>query len=113
MTALDERLWVDVCRYDDLLPERGACALVDGRQVALFRLWDGTVYALSNHDPLGGAPVLSRGVVGTRGDEPVVVSPLYKQAYALRTGACLDASGVAVDVYDVRVRDGRVEVAAR
>jgi len=30
--------WVDICRVERLSPDRGACALVAGDQVALFRL---------------------------------------------------------------------------
>lgn len=105
--------WTDVCAFGELLPDRGAAALVDGEQVALFRLADGAVDAVGNYDPAGGAYVLSRGIVGSRGDRPVVFSPLYKQAYDLRTGRCLDDPSVAVPVYDVRVRAGRVKVGAR
>ncbi|MQA95512.1 MAG: nitrite reductase small subunit NirD [Streptosporangiales bacterium] len=103
--------WLDVCHHAELEPERGACALVRGQQVALFRTHDGTVHALSNYDPFSGAYVLSRGIVGTRGDTPTVASPMYKQVFDLRTGRCLDDPEVTVPAYPVRVRDGRVEVA--
>jgi nitrite reductase (NADH) small subunit len=102
--------WLTVCRYDQLLPERGVAALVRGRQVALFRTHDGSVYALANDDPFSGACVLSRGIVGTRGDIPTVASPMHKQVFDLRAGSCLDQPDVAVDAFDVRVRDGDVEV---
>ncbi len=108
----------DVCALDALVPERGAAALVDGRQVALFRLADDTVLAVQNHDPFCGANVLSRGIVGTVGDAPTVTSPMHKQVWDLRTGACLDTGGKApvdgsVDLatWAVEVRDGRVLVA--
>ncbi|MGH8869904.1 MAG: nitrite reductase small subunit NirD [Actinomycetes bacterium] len=104
--------WTDVCAYADLLPGRGVCALVGGRQVAVVRTDGGVVHAVSNYDPLGGAYVLSRGLVGTRDGAPTLASPLHKQVYDLRTGACLDDPAVAVPVWAVRVRDGRVEVGA-
>ena len=28
--------WQDVCSVDDLQPDSGVCALVDGQQVAIF-----------------------------------------------------------------------------
>ena len=56
--------------------------------------------------------MLSRGIVGTRGAVPTVASPMHKQVFDLRTGACLDEPGDAVPVYPVRIRDGMVEVAA-
>ncbi|NED99371.1 nitrite reductase small subunit NirD [Phytoactinopolyspora halotolerans] len=102
--------WADVCAYDALLPERGAAALVGGVQVALFRTYDGEIHAVSNRDPFSGAYVLSRGIVGTRGDAPTVASPMHKEVFDLRTGVCFDHPEVAVPVYEVRIRDGRVEV---
>jgi nitrite reductase (NADH) small subunit len=103
--------WMAACRLADLIPERGAAALFGDVQVALFRLHDGEVHAIGNRDPIADACVLSRGIVGTRRGVPVVVSPMHKQAYDLRTGECLDAPGVSVPVYATRVRDGLVDVA--
>jgi nitrite reductase (NADH) small subunit len=87
-------------------------ALVGGEQVAVFRLSDDALHAIGNFDPIGGAFVLSRGLVGSRGDRAVVFSPLYKQAYDLATGHCLDDPASAVPTYPVRVVDGRVHVGA-
>jgi nitrite reductase (NADH) small subunit len=102
--------WAPVCRYDDLQPERGVAALVGGEQVALFRTFDGSLYAIGNQDPFTGAFVLSRGIVGTRDDIPTVASPLHKQVFDLRTGTCLDDRAAHVPVFAVRQRDGQVEV---
>jgi nitrite reductase (NADH) small subunit len=105
-------VWYRVCAESDLETDRGVCALVEGHQVAIFRLsWCGEVHAVSNHDPFSHANVLSRGIVGTTGGVPVVVSPVYKHRFDLRTGASLDDASVALVVYGVRVVDGRVEVA--
>lgn len=104
--------WTVVCPYTRLEPERGIAALVGGEQVALFRLHDGRVFAIGNWDPIGRAHVLSRGIVGTRGDAPIATSPLFKQAYDLRTGECLDAPGVRIPTFPVRCQDGMVQVAA-
>ncbi|RAY11092.1 nitrite reductase (NAD(P)H) small subunit [Actinomadura craniellae] len=103
--------WTDVCGFVDLMPERGACALVDGVQVAIFRTFDGELYALSNFDPFSGAYVLARGILGTRNGAPTVASPMYKQVFDLRTGQCLDDEQVVVPTYPVRHNSaGRVEV---
>ncbi len=103
-------VWVDVCALDDLVPERGVAALVGGHQVAVF-LVDGELHAVSNFDPFSKAFVLSRGIVGSRGDRLKVASPVYKQSFDLRTGECLDNASVAVPVFGVRQVDGRVQVA--
>jgi nitrite reductase (NADH) small subunit len=105
-------VWTVVCRYRDLQSERGVAALIGRVQVALFRTFDGTVYAIGNRDPFTGAHVLSRGIVGSRGEIPTVASPLHKQVFDLRTGTCLDDGTAAAGVYDVRIRGGLVEVMA-
>jgi nitrite reductase (NADH) small subunit len=105
--------WTAVCRYVDLQPERGVAALVGDQQIALFRLFDGTLHAVGQRDPVSGAHVIARGIVGTRGDAPTVASPMYKQVFDLRTGACLDAPedpSVRLPVHPVRLRDGWVEI---
>ena len=104
--------WVDVCPLDDIVPDRGVCALVDGLQVAVFRLSTGDeVLAISNFDPFSKTFVLSRGIVGSRGDRVKVASPIYKQSFDLRTGACIDDDTVSVRTFPVRVLDGMVQVA--
>ena len=60
------------------------CALLDGQQVAMFRVGD-AVHAIGNHDPASGANVLSRGIVGDVAGELVVASPMYKQHFSLVT----------------------------
>ena len=104
--------WTAVCPYDVLLPERGVAALIDRAQVAVFRTHDGRLYAVDNLDPFSGAPVLSRGIVGSRGDAPTVSSPLHRQVYDLRTGRCLDDPTLALRTHPVRCRGGQVEVRA-
>ena len=105
-------LWVDVCGLDRIIPDSGVCALVDGKQVAVFRLADDSVFAIGNHDPFSGANVLSRGLVGDVGGVAVAYSPIYKQPFDLRTGMCLTDDTVTVPSYAVRVEDGVVQVAS-
>jgi nitrite reductase (NADH) small subunit len=102
--------WVDVIALADLDVELGVPALVGGHPVAVFRTWDDGVYAVSNLDPRTGASVMARGIVGSRGEVPTVASPLYKDVFDLRTGACLDDPTKALVHFDVRVRDGVVQV---
>ena len=104
-------VWVDVCALDDLVAGRGACALVGPYQVALFRLDpDDTLYAVSNYDPFSQAYVLSRGLTGSHGDVPKVVSPVFKQSFDLRTGQCLDDPAVTIMTFPVRAVADRVQI---
>jgi nitrite reductase (NADH) small subunit len=113
-TASSTTAWDDVCALADLVPDRGVAALAGGVQVAVFLVADetgeGELFALSNFDPFSKAFVLSRGIVGTRGDRLKVASPVYKQSFDLRTGECLDDPDVTVPVFGVRAVDGRVQV---
>ena len=98
-------MWSRVCSLDDIVPNTGVCALVNDRQVAIFRLDDDSLYALANYDPFSRANVLSRGIVGDLKGEVVVASPVYKQHFSLATGRCLEDPSVCVPVFEAR-RDG-------
>jgi nitrite reductase (NADH) small subunit len=104
--------WVDVCQFDDLVDNVGICALVNDKQVAIFRLSGSEkLYAIDNHDPFSGANILSRGVVGDLKGQLVVASPIYKQHFNLETGQCLEDESVCLPVYDIRVVDGNIQIA--
>ncbi|MPY85571.1 MAG: nitrite reductase small subunit NirD [Actinophytocola sp.] len=111
MTMADVRTWTAVCEVATVPKAFGVAALLSGgEQVAVFRTEAGEVYAIGNIDPIAGAAVLSRGIVGDAGGVPVVASPIYKERYDLRTGACLDDESVSVPSYPVRVTDGVIHV---
>jgi nitrite reductase (NADH) small subunit len=106
-----QETWTRVCALDALVPDRGAAALVDGHQVALFRLSDsGEVHAVDHLDPFSRANVMARGLVGSRQGTPTVASPMHKQSFDLVTGRCLDDPDVSLHVWPTRVADGWVEV---
>ncbi|HEY2022953.1 nitrite reductase (NAD(P)H) small subunit, partial [Paraburkholderia sp.] len=50
--------WTAICPLDDIVPNTGVCALVNGEQVAVFHVDGGAdancapaVYAIENFDP--------------------------------------------------------------
>jgi nitrite reductase (NADH) small subunit len=97
--------WVRVCRLDDIVPDTGVCALVDGEQVAVFRIGERDLYAIDNFDPIAGAAVLSRGLTGSLGERIVVASPIHKQHFDLRTGECIEVPEQSVRAWAVRLGD--------
>ena len=101
--------WTHVCALDEVLSGTGVCALVGGRQIAVFRIAD-AVFALDNFDPASGVNVLSRGLVGDLKGERVVASPVYKHHYSLTTGRCVEDSAKRVNVHRARVLDGGIWV---
>lgn len=103
--------WQTICSAADLVPNIGVCALVDGKQVAIFSCSrTDSLYAVSNFDPIGKANVLSRGIVGSIDGQPYVASPLYKQHFHLETGECLEEPEHRIATYPVRIVNGAVEV---
>ena len=102
--------WYAVCPAEQIPRERGVCVLVGGEQVALVRTREDVIYAVGNLDPVSGAMVMSRGIVGSRGQLDVLASPMHKQVYDLSTGRCLDLPGVWLTTHEVRIAGGNVEV---
>ncbi len=105
--------WTTVCAVDAIVPNTGVCALVEGEEVAVFRVVDrgeDRVFAIDALDPDSGASVLSRGLVGSLGERIVVASPLYKQHFDLASGECLEAPDKPVRCWPVRLVNGRVLV---
>lgn len=102
---------VKICPVAELPVNLGVGALVNGQQVALFKLNNGDVYAIGNFDPFSEANVLSRGLVGDLQGQKVVASPIYKHHYNLKTGECLEDSSVKVPAYQVVVQNEDVYLA--
>ena len=116
MTVIDSRTavsndiarsWTPACTLDTLIPGRGVAVLLrGGTQAALFLLDDGRLFAVGNIDPYGRAAVMSRGLVGDRGGEPTVASPLLKQVFSLVDGRCLDDAEAGLGSFEVSCVDG-------
>ncbi|MDQ6782359.1 MAG: nitrite reductase small subunit NirD [Actinomycetota bacterium] len=110
------RRWVRVCSLGELEAGRGVAALVNERQVAIFLLnpisnnLPAQLRAVDNFDPVGGANVLSRGIVGSDGDVDYVASPLHKHRFDLTSGACMDGTSPGVRVWPIRRWGTTVEV---
>ncbi|EOE6860661.1 nitrite reductase small subunit NirD [Cronobacter dublinensis] len=105
--------WNTICKLDDIIPATGVCALVGKHQVAVFRpRANEEVYAISNIDPFFEASVLSRGIIAEHQGDLWVASPLKKQRFRLRDGLCMEDESRSVAHFEVRVKDGQVQVKA-
>ena len=95
---------VAVGRVDDIPLGEGRAFVVDGEQVAVFRLRDGTLHATQAACPHAGGP-LADGQT----DVNVLVCPLHLYAYRWSDGA--STSGAApIRLFPVREVDGNVVV---
>ncbi|MCS2162066.1 nitrite reductase small subunit NirD [Scandinavium sp. H11S7] len=105
--------WVNICNIDAILPATGVCALLGREQVAIFRPHhDQQVFAISNIDPFFGSSVLSRGLIAEHNGELWVASPLKKQRFRLSDGLCMEDESHSIAHFEVRVKDGQVQLKA-
>jgi nitrite reductase (NADH) small subunit len=81
---------------EDIPLGEGRTYAVEGRQIAVFRMRDGSLRALDAVCPHRGGP-LADGLT----DAQVVVCPLHNFTYDLRTGSEVANGGVAVSAYPV------------
>ena len=103
--------WVLACSTTQIPENGGACALVNGEQIAIFNFTRrGEWFATQNLCPHKQQMVLSRGMIGSTGDEPKVACPFHKKTFSLQTGACLNGDNYEIKTYPVKIEDGMVFV---
>ena len=96
---------VAVGKLDEIPVGEGRAFAVDGRQIAVYRLRDGSLRAIDAVCPQRGGP-LADGLT----DDIVVVCPLHNLTYDMCTGAEVSGSGSAVRTYPVQASGGAIEV---
>jgi len=101
--------WFYACRAEDVPENGGVCVKYRELQIALFHFtrrnqW----YATQNECPHRKQMALSRGMIGTQGDEPKVACPFHKKTFSLMTGECLNDDQCAIKTYEVRLEEGKV-----
>lgn len=110
--------WVAACTRSQLIPERGVAVLIDGVQIAIFRIShepSDFVYAVGHRDPFSDANVMARGIVGSvtgpdGSTRDTVASPMYKHVFDLATGDCLTDPSAHLPVHRTWVAGGVVYV---
>lgn len=80
---------------------------VHGRQVAVFRLRNGALHAVSALCPHRGGPLADGQVDGS-----IVLCPLHLNAFRLADG-CSTTGQPALDVWSVTVDDGSIVLSAQ
>jgi len=109
--AREVKVWFKAARASDFPENGGACVRYKDMQVAVFNFsrrkeW----YACQNLCPHKMQMVLSRGMIGSLGEEPKVACPFHKRTFSLRSGECLNAEECSISVFPVRVEDGFVYI---
>jgi nitrite reductase/ring-hydroxylating ferredoxin subunit len=89
----------------DLTPGEGRTYVVDGRQIAVFLLSDGTVRALDAVCPHRSGP-LADG----QADASVVVCPLHAYAFRFDDGTCTSDGVGKVRIYRAEVVEESIAI---
>jgi nitrite reductase (NADH) small subunit len=100
--------WLAVCQATDVPADGGACALVEGEQVAIFNFARrGEWYATQNLCPHKQQMILARGMIGSTGEacEPKVACPYHKRTFSLLTGECLNGDECSIQTYPIKVEN--------
>lgn len=92
-------------RVEDIPVGEGRTVVVDGVQVAVFRLRDGSLRAVDAVCPHRGGP-LADGLA----DECVVVCPLHGHAFDLSSGTEISGADLSVRSYPVEEVDGAIRL---
>src|SRR5688572_9521281 len=104
-------VWFKAGRTADFPVNAGVCVKYKQMQIAVFNFsrrneW----YACQNLCPHKQQMILSRGMIGSAGEEPKVACPFHKRTFSLRNGECLNASEEDIAVYPVKVEEGFVYI---
>lgn len=109
MTNEEVITWFFACRVNQIPDNGGVCVKYCEEQIALFYFtrkneW----YATQNECPHRNQMALSRGMIGSHGDEPKIACPFHKKTFSLRTGECLSGDNCSIKTYPVKVEEGKV-----
>jgi len=93
-----------VCAEEDVKSGRGKRVIVDGEEIALFKV-NGEICAISNMCPHQKFQKLHDGMF----ENGIVTCPMHGWAYDVRTGISTNASG-RVKVFETEIKKGNVIV---
>ena len=96
---------IDIGPIDEIPVGEGRTFAIDGTQVAVFHLRDGSVRAVDAVCPHRGGP-LADGLA----DGCVVVCPLHNHTFDLSSGTEVTGADMSVRSYPVEVVDGTIRL---
>ncbi|WP_439032074.1 Rieske (2Fe-2S) protein [Gordonia terrae] len=103
MTSVKAEPGIVIGLVDDLHIGESRAYAVHGRQIAVFRLTDGTLRATDAVCPHRGGPLADGQFDLTK-----VVCPLHQYAFGFADGGCTSADVGGIGVYRVEERDGEI-----
>ncbi|MBA4168548.1 MAG: nitrite reductase small subunit NirD [Chitinophagaceae bacterium] len=111
-SAGNNKTWFRACMINDVPENGGVCVKYQSHQIALFYFtrrseW----FATQNMCPHRQQMSLSRGMLGSHGEEPKIACPFHKKTFSLTDGRCMNSDeGYRISTYDVRIEEGAVYI---
>src|SRR5215217_879793 len=103
--------WHIACEVSDIPEDGGGCALIDGKQIAIFNFARrGEWYATDNQCPHRQQMAVSRGMIGSHEGEPKVACPFHKKTFSLQSGQCLNDDSYKINTFPVMVKENLVYI---
>ena len=107
----DRITWHKACHVEDIPADGGGCALIEGKQIAIFNFARrGEWYATDNMCPHRQQMAVSRGMIGSQGEEPKVACPFHKKTFSLQSGQCLNDESYKINTFPIMVKENQVYV---
>lgn len=103
--------WIYACDVADFPENGGLCIQHQDLQIAVFNFsrrneW----FATQNLCPHKHQMILSRGMIGSDGEEPKVACPFHKNTFSLKTGKHLNGSLCDLATFPVKIEGNKVLV---
>ncbi|MCE6988009.1 nitrite reductase small subunit NirD [Dyadobacter sp. CY323] len=103
--------WHKACHVNDIPEDGGGCALINGKQIAIFNFSRrGEWFATDNQCPHRQQMAVSRGMIGSHEGEPKVACPFHKKTFSLQTGKCLNDDNYAINTFPVMVEENLIYI---
>ncbi|GBK64144.1 MAG: nitrite reductase small subunit NirD [Paenibacillus macerans] len=105
---MSKEAFFPVGHVEQFLPQIGRVVEAGGRELAVFRLSDGRIFAALNQNPHPKGGPLAEGIVSGH----YLYDPLYDWKIDLTTGLVQAPDSGQVPMFPVKVEDGQVWIAA-
>lgn len=93
-----------IAQVDQIPEEGGFAAIVEGREIAVFR-YNGEYYAVENSCPHRGGPIVEGEF-----EDGVVCCPWHAWPFDVRTGVCKINNAAKLETFEVEVEEGQIRL---
>jgi len=101
--------WFTAGKTEDFPKDSGIAVKYMDTQIAVFYFSETNKwYATQNQCPHKLEMALSRGIIGSKDEEPKVSCPFHKKSFSLKSGKCLSGDNYEISTYPVKIEDDHV-----